>query len=175
MTMAVTATVLMITSALGLQPPPVMTASRPCAVRRCAPPLAQQDGWVDFDESGDECVISNAGATCMGGDVAGPPVGWTGQTAPGPMGMPRSASPRARRSPGMVPFMDRPGAMNVDDVRKPFDEPERGSDSRVPPQRAAPVHRPNWNTPFGSVSAEQKAFELPENRPFPYFSNERLR
>ena len=44
---------------------------------RCAPVRVQHgdppgDFWVDFDDSGGECVISESGSTCMDADVAGP-------------------------------------------------------------------------------------------------------
>ena len=63
--------------AMGMQglvaaPRPALLA--PSILSRCAPPLANEgDARVDFDfESGDECVISEAGTTCLEADVAGP-------------------------------------------------------------------------------------------------------
>ena len=57
------------------------TASRPallaqCTPLRCAPLCLRQGGsgdhWVDFDDSGDECVVSDAGSSCLEADVSAP-------------------------------------------------------------------------------------------------------
>jgi hypothetical protein len=59
------------------------TASRPavaaCAVQRCAPLRAlgsgeNSDDWVDFDDTNEECILTEAGSTCFSveADVTNP-------------------------------------------------------------------------------------------------------
>ena len=116
---------------LGLQGL-TLTSSRPallasCTPLRCAPPIARNgesgDHSVDFDDSGDECVVSDAGSTCLDADVSSP--------------MPIDGLDRAppRSSPGIQNnFYD----MSTADFKKPWSEgPPQGG---PPPMGGPPMH-----------------------------------
>jgi hypothetical protein len=136
--------------ALGLQG----LVSRPALMRcshatglRCAPLRAVHgDGEirVDFDDSGDECVITDAGSTCLDADVAGP------IRVDGLDEERRTREPvdqgHHRRSPGLMSDFS---ALSTDDFKKPY----------VPPseRQAVPVRR-------ASHSARR-----PSGQSFPFF------
>ena len=108
------------------------TASRPallaqCTPLRCAPLCLRQGGsgdhWVDFDDSGDECVVSDAGSSCLEADVSAP--------------MPIDGLDRHphRRSPGLQNnFYD----MSTADFKKPWSEGPPGGGP--PPMGGPPQH-----------------------------------
>jgi hypothetical protein len=112
------------------------------AASRCAAPIALSnpgEHWVDFDaDSGDECVISDAGSTCMDADVAGP-VRFDGLDTERRSRNEGQSS--GRRSPGLARDFF---ALSNEEFRMPY-----GSvpDSFTPPQYVerddAPVFDPN--------------------------------
>jgi len=183
----------LVASALGLQSI-VVTASRPAllsssTVNRCAPPHARMgaDGWVDFDDSGDECVVSDEGWTCLGADVAGP-IRVDGTPNGLDLGR-RSRSPandeeRRRRSPGMMNNFEQ---LSTEDFKKPF-EVEGASAPEVPavaasspdlPPAAASAPKVPDTVPARMPAPARKPVSVPSHQStlatFPQFSSGLLR
>lgn len=136
------------TPVLGFAVPARAALLAPCAIsRRCVPPIAREnpeEHWVEFDESGDECVVSNAGSSCMEADVAGPVrIDQIDDQR-------RSRFPQdgARRSPGFQ------GLSSTNDFKKPFDGSARGNPAPqepradVEPARTPPQERPRSSPGF---------------------------
>jgi len=120
----------------GLASRPALLASH-AACFRCAPLRAVQgDGEIriDIDDMGDECVITDAGSTCLDADVAGP-IRIDG------LDEERRSPLTPRRSPGLVSDFS---AFSTDDFKMPY----------VPPsERPAPV--PVLARQSGSVKSSQ--------------------
>lgn len=123
----------------------VATAARPAffVAYRCAPPRAQLgdgESYVNFDDSGDECLISDHGSTCMDADVASPiRIGALDEGR-------RSRSPPTE----MVPFsFESPTAKQTE---QPFEE-AAGSGAHVDRLdeeiSATPMRKPPGMVPFG--------------------------
>jgi hypothetical protein len=96
----------------------------PCATARCAPPLALGNGdeaWVDITEDGEECVLSDAGATCLEADVAGP-IRFDELDLDRRARGPATEDERRRRSPGMIHDF---GVSSTEDFKRPYVPGER--------------------------------------------------
>ena len=107
---------------MGLQG--FMTSTRPALLTsiksRTAPLCARAENnepWVDFDESGDECVISNEGRSCFEFEVSDPiPIDGIDEE-------------RRRKSPGLQNnFYD----ISTSDFRKPWTGSASSSDVEIP-------------------------------------------
>lgn len=133
-------TLCLVVPALGLQSLVVTRSAllTPCITNRCALPRAAAqggEGWVDVDDSGDECVVSGEGWSCIS-DVAGP-IGVDGTRAgldagrrnrSPVIGSPDTDEGRHRRSPGMMGnFND----LSIEDFKKPYGAKD-GTESEVP-------------------------------------------
>lgn len=102
------------------RPPPISLYT--VATGRTAPLHAlskRPESWVDFDESGDECVITNVGSSCLEAEISDPaPIDGADEEV-------------RRRSPGQYRnFQD----ISTDAFKRPFQAP-----SPQPPPAAAPA------------------------------------
>jgi hypothetical protein len=125
-----------------------MSVSRPAvlpctAARRCAPAVARMgddENRIDISDTGDECVITPQGASCLEADIAGSSLGYNGMDMDAPgyithepldvdqtgsyemdgLNPPDNEEERRRRSPGMVNDFT---SVSPEDFRKSWTEP----------------------------------------------------
>ena len=126
----------LVAPAFGMQG--LMTASRPAlrasctADRRCAPLCAlhgdDEESRIDIDDLGDECFITNAGASCIGADDSSIDMADGLDAEPPPPQMPLNAEGRQRSSPGMTTNFV---SSSTEDFKKPYVPPSEVAEPAV--------------------------------------------
>jgi hypothetical protein len=138
----------------------------PCAMRpRCTPLRAQGDGDIRIDidgDSGDECVITDAGSTCLSADVAGP-IRVDDLNAGHRTRVPPANEETRRRSPGLVTDFS---AFSNADFRQPYMPPAEAEavPARTAIRATAPPPRPvGMSFPFFAPRSTYNSIRVPSD------------